>query len=288
MTAEIISIGTELLLGHIINTNTAFLSQKLAEAGIDVYYTSVVGDNPERITSSIRQAIGRSDIVITTGGLGPTVDDVTIETVAALIGKKLVLNKMVLKCLRDYFKFKKIKMPEATLRQAYTPEGVKCVRNKVGTAPGLLINWKDKVIICLPGPPRELEPMVVDDIVPYLMSRDRYVRRAHFSAPYHGPSTLRNRTIKITGLAESMVNKAVKDLLELKPPTTVGIYAKLDEVNLRIMAKAGDEKSAAKAIGKIETKIRSRLKDYIFGYDDETLEGSVGAILTARKKTIAV
>ena len=251
MNAEIISIGTELLLGHILNTNTAFLSRKLAESGIDVYNTSVVGDNPRRIVEALKQAFDRSDIVITTGGLGPTVDDVTIETIAKFISRKLT-------------------------RQAYMPEGVKWIRNMVGTAPGLVINYRGKVIVCLPGPPRELNPMFEAAILPILKKR------------FRSSWVIKSRAIKITGLAESQVNKLVKDLLELKPPTTVGIYAKLGEVDLKIMAKAKNEKIARDAIIKIEKKINMRLKGHIFGYDDDTLESAVGKLLISKKKTIAV
>ena len=276
MNAEIISIGTELLLGHILNTNTTFLSQKLAEAGVDVYNTSVVGDNPQRLVSALLQALERSDIVITTGGLGPTVDDITIETIAKFIGRPLVRNKMVVQCLENYFKFKGLKIPEATMRQAYTPKDIKCIRNNVGTAPGLIVDWKDKIIICLPGPPRELETMFANNVLPILkkMSKNTWV--------------IKSRTIKITGLAESVVNKAVKGLLELKPPTTVGIYAKLGQVELKVMSKAKNERLAKAAIHKIEKKIRAKLKDHIFGCDDETLEGAVGKLLTAKRQTIAV
>ncbi|MDD5428025.1 MAG: competence/damage-inducible protein A [Candidatus Omnitrophica bacterium] len=275
MTAEIISIGTELLLGHIINTNTAFLSQKLAEAGIDVYHTSVVGDNPKRLVESLKQALARADIIITTGGLGPTVDDITIETIAKFFGRKLVRNKMVVKCLRDYFKLRGTKILSATMRQAYTPEGVKCIRNNVGTAPGLLIDHNKKLVVCLPGPPRELNPMFENAILPRLrkMSKAAWV--------------IKSRTIKISGGAESQVNKAVKKLLELKPPTTVGIYAKLGHVELRIMTKAKNEKLAQAAIDRIEKKVRAKLGGYIFGADDETLEGAVAGLLAGKKMTIA-
>ena len=285
MKAEIISIGTELLLGHILNTNTAFLSQKLAENGIDVYNTSVVGDNPQRLIEALNQAVRRSNIVITTGGLGPTVDDITIETVAKFIGKPLILNKMVLKCLKDYFEFRKVKFPAATMRQAYTPEGVRCVRNKVGTAPGMIVDWKDKVIICLPGPPRELESMFVNDILPY-------ISRGRLNVPYavdnYGSWVIKTRTIKITGLAESVVNKKVKKILESKPPTTVGIYAKLGQVELKIMSKAVDEKTAARSIAAIEKNIRAKLNGYIFGCDKETLEDAVGGLLVKKRMTIGV
>ena len=251
MQAEIISIGTELLLGHILNTNTAFLSRKLAESGIDVYNTSVVGDNPQRLAGALAQALARSDVVITTGGLGPTVDDVTIETITKFIGKKT---------------------------------GIKLIRNRVGTAPGLVIDHKGKVIVCLPGPPRELEPMFENDIIPY-------ISRARLNVPCadNGRSwTIRSRTIRITGLAESQVNGLVKDLLELRPPTTVGIYAKLGETELKIMTKAKNAKLAAVAIGRIEKKIRAKLKNFIFGNDDDTLESAVGKLLAKKKRTIAI
>lgn len=242
MTVEIISIGTELLLGHIVNTNTAFLSQKLAEAGIDVYNTSVVGDNPKRLTDSLKLALGRAEVVITTGGLGPTVDDITVGTIIDLIDEK----------------------------------NVKWIENKVGTAPGLVTNYRGKMIVCLPGPPRELKPMLENDILPIIKKKRKSSR------------IIKSRTIKITGLPESFVNNKVKNLLKLKPPTTVGIYAKLGQVELKVMSKAGSEKTAAMAIGRIEKKIRYKLKDFIFGCDDDTLEGAVGKLLTEKKLTIAI
>ena len=275
MKAEIISIGTEILLGHIVNTNAAYLSERLAESGIDVYYHTTVGDNPARLAQSLKQAVGRSDIVITSGGLGPTVDDITTGTVASLAGRPLVLNRSILKDLKKYFRIRKYKFPPENVRQAYIPEGAKWIANKIGTAPGLTIEYEGRIIICLPGPPRELEPMFERQIIPYIRKM-------------MGGWTIRSRTIKTTGLAESQVNGMVKDLLNLKPPTTVGIYAKLKEVDLKIMAKADDEKTADRAIRKVENKIRSRLKDYIFGCDDERLEDAVAKILFKKKLTIAV
>lgn len=242
MKAEIISIGTELLLGHIIDTNASYLSRKLAELGIDIYYRTVIGDNPSRLNAILREVLSRSDIVITSGGLGPTVDDITVETIIRLAGKR----------------------------------SIKRVENHVGTAPGLIAQYGPKVIICLPGPPRELEPMFEKSIAPYL---DRVQR---------GKKIIVSRIIKTTGLREAKVNKIAADLLQLKPPTTVGIYAKLGEVDLKIMAKTGREEMANNAIKNIEKKIKSRLKDYIFGYDDETLEGAVAKILLKKKKAIAI
>ena len=250
MNAEIISIGTELLLGHIVNTNTAFLSRKLAEMGIDVYHTSVVGDNPARLTQAIKQAVHCSDIVIMTGGLGPTIDDITVGTITNLIDKK----------------------------------SVKWIKNKIGTAPGLIADYRGKVIVCLPGPPRELEPMFIRDVLPYL-------RRGRLNVPYSVDNcrswTIKSRTIKITGLRESVVNNKVKSLLKLRPPTTVGIYAKLGQVELKIMSKAKDRKGAEREIKKIEKKIVARLGDHIFGCDNETLEGAVAKLLVKNRLTIA-
>ena len=274
MNAEVISIGTELLLGHVVNTNAAFLSEKLAEAGVDVYRHTTVGDNPTRLTTAIMRALGRSDIVITSGGLGPTVDDITIETVAHLIGRKLVLNKTILKDAKDYFRSKNVPFPKESIRQAYIPEDVKWVRNRVGTAPGLIAEYFSKKIICLPGPPREIVPMFERDILPIIKNMS-------------GGLVIKSRTIKTTGLAESQVDGKVRDLLNLKPPTTVGIYAKLGQVDLKIMAKAKTAREAERNIIKIEKKIRSRLKEYIFGYDADTLEGTVVGELIKKKLTIA-
>lgn len=276
MNAEIISIGTELLLGHIANTNTAFLSQRLAEIGIDVYNTSVVGDNPSRLTKALRQALLRSDIIITTGGMGPTVDDITIETVATVTGRQLILNKIILNDLKNYFRLRKAKFPSDNIRQALIPEDAKWIRNKVGTAPGLIIEHREKIIICLPGPPRELEPIFTGKIMPYLVKSFKLRQ------------VIITRTIKITGGTESLINNKVKDLLTLKPPTTVGIYAKLGEVDLKIMSKTNNYKDASMAIQKLEYKIRARFKDRIFGCDEETLESAVGGILMTKNKRIAV
>lgn len=276
MKAEIISIGTELLLGHIVNTNAAYLSRKLAELGIDLYYQTTVGDNPERLIQAIRKAITRSDIVILTGGLGPTIDDVTMESIARLTGRPLIPNKTVLKNIKGYFKSRGFKPPIGNEKQARVPQGAKCLHNKFGTAPALIVEHLGKVIICLPGPPREMEPLFENGVTQYLMKK------------FKSGEVIRARTIKTIGLPESRVNSIVKDLLKLPPPTTVGIYAKLREVHLVVMAKAKDSARARKAIAVLEKKISSRLKNHIFGYDDDTLEGVVGRRLLEEKLTISV
>jgi len=276
MKAEIICVGTELLLGHILNTNSRFLSQKLAESGFDLYHHTTVGDNPERLMQSIKIAARRADIIILTGGLGPTVDDITMETVANLIGKELIVNKVVLKDLKSYFQLKGMNIPAGSARQAMVPRGVTVIRNRVGIAPGIIADYNGSKIVCLPGPPREMEPMFESEIAPRLQKlfRSKWI--------------IRSRIVRTTALAESEVNKILKDLLELEPPTTVGIYSKLREVDLHIMSKARNAKAAEHAISKIEKKIRSRLKNFIFGYDSDTLEGAAGKVLADRKRTIAI
>ena len=276
MKAEIISIGTELLLGHIVNTNAAYISGKLAEMGIDLYYQTTVGDNVQRLTQTIRKALVRSDIIILTGGLGPTIDDITMESIANLIGRPLVLNRAILRDIERHFKSRGFKCPPGNDRQARVPEGAKCLRNNFGTAPALIVEHLGKVIICLPGPPREMEPLFEGEVARYIKNR------------FKPASTIMTRTIKTAGLPESRVNNIVKDLLKLPPPTTLGIYAKLREVHLVIMAKANSRRRALKAIAVIEKKIVSRLKDNIFGYDEDTLESVVGRILAKKKLTLSI
>jgi len=276
MKAEIISIGTELLLGHIVNTNAAYLSRRLAELGIDLYFQTTVGDNPQRLTQTIRKALVRSDVVILTGGLGPTIDDITSESVANLISKPLVFDASVWRDIQKRFGSMGVKMPSGNKRQAMVPKGAICLRNNFGTAPALIVEYMDKVIICLPGPPREMEPLFEDQVASYLKKR------------FKSESIIVARTIKIVGLPESFVNNIVRDLLKMPPPTTVGIYAKLREVHLVIMAKARSPRQCRRAISPIEKEIVSRLRNNIFGYDGDTLESIVGMMLLKKKLTISV
>lgn len=276
MRAEIICIGTELLLGDIVNTNAAFLSRKLSEIGVDMYHQVTVGDNPRRLIEALRSAASRADIVLTSGGLGPTVDDITMETVGRLIGSPMVTDKGVLRDIKAYFKARHVRFPCESTRQAIVPRDATLIRNKVGSAPGLISDYLGAKIICLPGPPREIEAMFTNDVVPYLKKT------------FGLTQAFRSRTIKITGLPESRVDGIIHDLLQLNPPTTVGIYAKLGQVELKIMSKAPNAHAAERAISKVEREIRKRLGDHIFGVDDETLESAVGALLKKMRLTIAI
>lgn len=276
MKTEIISIGTEILLGQILNTNQQWLSRQLAALGIDVYYHSTVGDNPQRLIQAIRQGLERSDIVITTGGLGPTVDDITLEAIACALSRKLVFNQGILKQIRSHFGKQCANMPRENLRQAHVPEGAIILKNDVGTAPGFIIEEDLRIFIALPGPPRELNPMFENYAVPYLKKKMK------------SAWTIKTRTINITGLPESVVDSKVKDILHSPPPVTVGIFSHPSLIELKITAKAKNVKEADSLIDKIDKKISARLKDYIFGRDDETLEEVIGRLLTRARKTLSV
>ena len=274
MKAEIIGIGTEILLGGIVNTNSAYLSVKLAEIGIDCYCHTTVGDNHLRLYEAITRALDRSDIVITTGGLGPTIDDITLKVIAEVAYKPLVLKKDIVRLISGHFKKHHIKMASNNLRQGYIPKGASWIKNDVGTAPGIIININKKRLIALPGPPREMQPMVEKDLLQYLekSSTKKFV--------------ILSRTLKTTGLSESRLHTKVKELLRLSGDTTVGIYAHPSQVDLKITSKAKDVRSAKRKILLIEKKIRKDLGKLVFAADKETIEKNVAGLLG--KRTIAI
>ncbi len=276
MKAEIISIGTELLLGDIPDTNGQYLARKLSELGVDIYFQNTVGDNPKRLSFLLKQALKRSDIVITTGGLGPTVDDITLETIAAFSGNRLILKNKILSGIKKHFRERGLTMPNINKRQAYIPQGATALENKNGTAPAIILEEKGKLLISLPGPPSELIPLFEEKIIPI------------FKKKFTLKEIILSRTLKITGLAESAVAEKITDLLRLEPPLTLGIYAHTAEVDLKITIKEKNKESAWKKIAKIEKIILGRLGEYVFGKDSETLEACVGKLLRSNKKTISV
>ncbi len=276
MKTELIAVGTELLLGYTVNTNTAFLSRRLAELGVDCYHHVTVGDNPARLAEAVKAGLARADCVITCGGLGPTVDDITLPTLTKVAQRPLVLDHAVLSRIRERFTRMRIPMPQSNLRQAYVPRGALVLPNKVGTAPGFLLPLRTKLLIALPGPPKELEPMVTDQVLPWL--------KAHRGLT----GLLRSRTLHLTGITESEVDERVADLLKLKGAVTVGIYAHAGQVDLRITAKGETPAALQKATRKVEQDIRARMGGVVFGVDDETLEQVVGTLLMKSRKTVAL
>ncbi|MBI1953298.1 MAG: competence/damage-inducible protein A [Candidatus Omnitrophica bacterium] len=275
MNAEIIAVGTELLLGFVTNTDTVYLSRVLAGLGIDCFHHVTVGDNPQRLAQALETALSRADLVITCGGLGPTVDDITLETTASAAGRRLILNRRILRQIKARFAHQGIRMPKANIRQAMVPEGAVPFPNGVGTAPGfLLVIRNNRMLVALPGPPAELIPMTEKHLIPRLR------RRA-------GKTVIRSRTLKVTGLTESEVDAKVRDILALKDGVTVGIYAHPGQVDLRITAKAPSPAAAQRAIARVEGRIRRRLKTLVFGADGQTLEAVVGLLLRKKGLTLA-
>lgn len=277
MNAEIICVGTELLLGHVVNTNAAYLSKRLASAGISLYFHTVVGDNPDRLRETLRLGLLRSGIVILTGGLGPTVDDITVAAIAKTYGRPLIFSKKIFSDLKKFYKSRNLKTKEERIKlQSRAPEGAHFFKNEIGTAPGILIKEDGKVVIALPGPPHELERMFDKYVIPYLVKNG-----------YAGNEVIKTRSIRIAGMGEPEVNNKVEDLLSMSGKETVGIYTSPGIVDLKITAKAKSERFADNAIDKLQKEIEKRLGGYIFGYDDDTLELVVGKMLKKLKLKIA-
>lgn len=276
ISARVICIGNEILLGHVANTNAPYISRELSAAGIKTAGHISIPDEHEVIISSIRNALRDSDIVVVSGGLGPTVDDITLGCIAKALARKLIFRKNCADHLKAHFKKRRLRMPRNNLRQAFVPEGARPILNNVGTAPGLLIPVRGKVLIALPGVPFELCPMLEKTVMPFL--------KKNFSTG----KIIKSRVIKITGLPESKVNEKIEDLLKISGNVQMGIYPHPEEISVKITVTESNAKKAHAAIAKIEKKIKSRLKDYIFGFDDEKLEGIVGRLLLKKKRTLAI
>lgn len=273
MKAEIIAIGTELLLGDIVNTNAQFLSRELANIGIDVYHQEVVGDNEERILQAFKNAYDRCDLIVTTGGLGPTQDDLTKEMAAKYFNKEMILDKSSLDVIENYFKLQGKELKGNNKKQAYFPNGSVILTNECGTAPGAIIEENNKIMIILPGPPREMEKMFNNHVVPYLQRKTDYI--------------IVSKTLRVFGIGESfMAEKVGKLIMEGKNPT-VAPYAKNVDVTLRITAKGKTEDECKKLIKPIEEEIRSILGENVYGEGEITLEHVVAKILCDKRLTIS-
>lgn len=271
-TCEIISVGTELLLGDILNTDAQFLSQELAKLGLSVLHQSTVGDNHGRLLELLRQATKRSDIIILSGGLGPTPDDITKEVACEFFQKELVLHEESLRRMTAYFTAKNLVMPETNKKQAMLPEDCVVFQNNNGTAPGLAIERDGTHILLLPGPPRELKPMFFESAVPYLRQFSDKVIISH--------------SIRTFGIGESAMAEVVADLLESANPT-VAPYAKDGEALLRVTAMADNEAEAEKLCIPMMDSIKARLSDYIYGIDVDCIEEAVVPMLIENNLKLA-
>lgn len=270
MKAEVICVGTELLLGNIINTNARFLSQTLAELGIDVYYQTTVGDNMERIMDATLNALNRADILIFSGGLGPTKDDCTKEAVCKVLKRNLYLDEQILKKIFEFFSNRQ--MPESNKKQAYVPENSAILENDMGTAAGFFIETDNKIIILLPGPPHELIHMFNKHVIPKLSKNSNY--------------TIKSRVINTIGIGESSLEERIIDLIEAQTNPTIATYANNGQVDIRITAKADSITGADALLDDIQIKIDERIKEFIYSYNGETIEEVVFKLLCKRQLKI--
>ena len=274
MRAEIISVGTELLLGEITDTNASFLAGQLPILGIDLYWISQVGDNRTRLVEVLRRAWQRSDLILITGGLGPTEDDLTREAIAEMLGEKLEVVPALEGELRGFFARRGIEMPVTNIKQATLIPSAEVIHNIHGTAPGWRVEKDKHILIAMPGPPREMQPMWHQEILPRL-------RQSASGA------TIVSKTIKTFGLTEAAVDEWISSLLSSANPT-LGVYAKVDGIHLRLTVKAQSQKQAEEMIAQGEARVRSILGEYIWGTDDDTLEAVAGHMLTERGLSLAV
>lgn len=274
MIAEVISIGTELLLGDIVNTNAQYIARRLKDLGIFVYYQTVVGDNEKRLMDAFEIAFKRSDIVITTGGLGPTQDDLSKEVAAKYFNKNLILDEETLRSVEEYFSRRKLPLTEGIKKQALIIEGTKALKNDYGTAPGIYFEKNGKVLIMMPGPPKEMIPLFENRVVPILL---RYT-----------DNILMSKVLRIAGIGESFVEDRIKDLIEDQTNPTIAPYVKDGEVTLRITAKAKDEREAIELIEPLVKEINERLEGYVYGEGDTSLEEVLGNLLLKHNLKIAV
>ncbi|KAB7708114.1 competence/damage-inducible protein A [Bacillus aerolatus] len=275
MNAEIIAVGSELLLGQIANTNAQFLSQHLAEIGINVYYHTVVGDNSRRLLDVVKEAEKRADLLIFTGGLGPTKDDLTKEAIGSHIGRPLVYNEEALKSIESYFIKTKRPMTPNNKKQALVMEGSTVLPNDHGMAPGMMVKGEKNLYMLLPGPPREMQPMFIDYAKPQLLNLLEKVEK------------IESRVLRFFGIGESALETEVEDLLLAQQNPTIAPLAGDGEVTLRITAKHESEETALQMIQETEDEVLRRVGEYFYGYNDTTIARELVGRLKETNQTIA-
>ncbi|HQA56310.1 MAG TPA: competence/damage-inducible protein A [Acetivibrio sp.] len=274
MKAEILAVGTELLMGQITNTNAQYISQKLNSIGIDVYYHSVVGDNSGRLKESLLNALNRCDLVIMAGGLGPTQDDLTKETVADVLEKKLVLHEESLERIKLFFDRMKREMTDNNIKQAYLPEGCTVIENNNGTAPGCIVEKDAKIVVMLPGPPKEMKPMLDDTVIPYLEQKSGYKTVSKY--------------LRVFGIGESQLEDRIMDLVDAQKEVTIATYAKEGQVTVRLTTKCKTYEEAIFKIKPVEEEIAGRLGDNLYSTEDEELEYVASKLLIEHGITISL
>jgi len=277
MKAEIIAIGSELLLGQIVDTNSSYIAKRLAENGIELVQTTTVGDDLQRMKEVIKEAINRSQIVITTGGIGPTEDDLTREAIAEVFQHPLTFQPHLMEQIEELFKKRGFRMAESNRKQAYVPEGAIPIENPKGTAPGFIVETSNGAILSIPGVPLEMEYLMDNTVIPYLRKR--------FDIKHQ---VIQYKVLRACGLGESAIGLQIKDLMKEGQNPSVGTLASIGDIRIRITAKADNPEEASNLIQKMEKEIRNRLGILIYGVDNETLNGNVVQELERLNLTLSV
>ncbi len=274
MKAEVISIGTEILLGEILDTNAQYIASRLPGLGIDLYWMSKVGDNKGRLVELLQRAWDRSDLVICTGGLGPTEDDVTREAICETISEEPYVDADQEEILRGFFSRRAASMPERNLKQAWLTPSTRAIPNPRGTAPGWWVEKDGRILLAMPGPPAEMTRMWEKEVEPQLRGRST-------------ESVIVSRTVKTVGIGEGSVDEMISPLLKNTNPS-IGVYSRADGIHVRVTAKAPTSREAESLIEPVEDELRRILGPAIWGVDDESLEGAVGRMLRERGLQLAV
>ena len=276
MKAEIISIGSEILRGQIIDTNANFIAQKLAELSIDLNYISAVGDNQKMLLSLLKKALCRSDLIITTGGLGPTEDDITYLIIARALNLKLIKYPEAEENLKQFLKKIDKTISQSNLKQVYLPEGAKIIINQYGTAPAMILEKDNKIICSFPGVPYEMKRLIEENLIPYLKEK-------------FPPSIIKkSKILKVTGLGESSVNELIRDYINGQTNFSFGIYANPEDIQVQVTTQAPTEKETDKLLQFSANQLTKILGNYVYGKDEETIEEVVGNLLKSKKLKISV
>ncbi len=277
MNAEIIAIGSELLLGQLVDTNSSYIAKRLAENGIELVQITAVGDDLQQMREGIRNAINRSQIVITTGGLGPTEDDLTREAIAEVFKRPLISQPQLMEQIEALIKKRGFRMAESNRKQAYIPERSIPIENPKGTAPGFIVEYSNGAIISIPGVPLEMEYLMENAVIPYLRKRFQLKHEI-----------IRYKVLRVCGLGESAIGQQIEDLMKESQNPSIGTLASIGDIRIRITAKAASPEEASTLIGKMEKEIRNRLGILIYGVDNETLQGNIVRELERLNLTLSV
>ncbi len=276
MRAEIITIGTELLIGQIVDTNSAHIGRRLTPLGIDLAYVTAVGDSRAEMAETLSLALKRSQIIITTGGLGPTEDDLTREVVSQVAGRNLIFHQHLMDQIEAHFRRRGFQMVASNRRQAFIPDGAIPIENPAGTAPGFILEEEGRALITLPGVPREMEFLMERAVIPYLQKRFAIKEE-----------TVQSKVLRVCGLGESSVNDQIADLIQEGENPCIGLLASPGDIKIRIMARGRRPTEAKSLIKEAEARIRDRLGILIYGVDEDTLEGSVTKLLEKMNLTLS-